>query len=286
MFLTQLLPLSLPWLLVLAFCYGAIIGSFLNVYIYRFHTGKSLSGRSHCLSCGSILRVLELIPLFSYLGLRGRCRSCGSFVSPRYFVVEAATGLLFIGSLLIAGNLLEMAYLWAICSVLVVIVVYDIRHYIIPDALTFSLTVFVLSWLAFSALLGTPYLNVLYTILGTAAASGFLFFLWFISKGRWIGFGDVKLAFPLGLIVGATNVFSMMVLSFWIGAGISLLLIFAAKLQRGQLGLRFLPANLTMSRRIVYKTQCLGSLHILIDNRSHQRWLVLVLSNSWSASVL
>lgn len=246
MYLSQLLPLSLPWLLVLAFCYGAIIGSFLNVYIYRFHTGKSLSGRSHCLSCGTALRVLELIPLFSYLGLRGRCRSCGSNVSPRYFIVEAATGMLFIGSLLIAGSLFEMVYLWTVCAILVVIVVYDIRHYIIPDALTLSLTIFVLSWLSFLVLQGAPYIDALYTIAAAAAASGFFFFLWFISKGRWIGFGDVKLAFPLGLIVGAVNVFSMMVLSFWIGAGISLLLISAAKLQRGQLGLRFLPANLTI----------------------------------------
>ncbi len=246
MYIAQFLSLSLPWLVVLAFCYGAIIGSFLNVYIYRFHTGKSLAGRSHCLSCGTVLRALELIPLFSYLGLRGRCRSCGSFVSPRYFAVEAATGLLFIGSLLIAGTLLELIYLWTVCSVLVVIVVYDIRHYIIPDTLTFSLTAFVLSWLAFLVTQGIPYLDVVYTIVAGAGASFFLFVLWYVSGGKWIGFGDVKLAFPLGLIVGAVHVFSMMVLSFWIGAGISLLLIGAAKLQRGQLGLRFSSSNLTI----------------------------------------
>jgi leader peptidase (prepilin peptidase)/N-methyltransferase len=130
--------------------------------------------------------------------------------------------------------------------VLVVIVVYDIRHYIIPDALTVSLTFFSFAWLAFLLLQDLPYLGVFYTIAGAAGASGFLFFLWFISKGKWIGFGDVKLAFPLGLIVGATNVFSMVVLSFWIGAGVSLLLIAAAKLQRGQLGLRFSTTNLTI----------------------------------------
>ena len=246
MFLSPILPLALSWLLVFAFCYGAIIGSFLNVYIYRFHTGKSLAGRSHCLSCGTVLRALELVPLFSYLGLRGRCRSCGSYVSPRYFVVEAATGLLFVGSLLIANSLLEMIYLFVVCSVLVVIVVYDIRHYIIPDTLTFSLTLWVLSWYLFSFTQGTSLMHILYTVVAAACASGFLFFLWYVSKGRWIGFGDVKLAFPLGLIVGAINVFSMMVLSFWIGAGISLLIIAAAKLQRGQLGLRFLSSNLTI----------------------------------------
>ncbi len=246
MYISQIVALPLLWLITLAFCYGAIIGSFLNVYIYRFHTGKSLSGRSHCLSCGKHLRALELIPLFSYLGLRGRCRSCGSFVSPRYFVVEAATGLLFIASLIAAESLMEMLYLWTVCSILVVIVVYDIRHYIIPDTLTFSLVLFTLSWLTFLITQGIPYLDVVYTLVAAASASGFLFFLWYISNGKWIGFGDVKLAFPLGLIVGATGVFSMMVLSFWIGAGISLLLLAATKLPRGQLGLRFLAANLTI----------------------------------------
>ncbi len=246
MYIAQIVALPLPWLITLAFCYGAIIGSFLNVYIYRFHTGKSLAGRSHCLSCGNGLRALELIPLFSYLGLRGRCRSCGSYVSPRYFVVEAATGLLFVASFVISESFMELLYLWAACSVLVVIVIYDIRHYIIPDALTLALTLLALLWLAILVVQGIPYLEVVYTLLAAVSASGFLFFLWYISKGTWIGFGDVKLAFPLGLTVGATGVFSMMVLSFWIGAGVSLLLLGAGKLSRGQLGLRFLPRHLTI----------------------------------------
>jgi len=88
------LPTS--FLLIIAFGFGIIIGSFLNVYLYRFHTGKSLSGSSHCLSCATPLKFYELVPLFSYLFLRGRCRTCSSLVPSRYFLVELLTGILFV----------------------------------------------------------------------------------------------------------------------------------------------------------------------------------------------
>jgi leader peptidase (prepilin peptidase) / N-methyltransferase len=244
MFASQFLPFTLVALIV--FGYGAVIGSFLNVYIYRFHTGKSLSGRSHCMSCGKTLKVLELIPLFSYLALRGRCRNCSSCITPRYFFVEVVTGLLFVASAWVAASWLEMFFLCVVSSILMVITVYDIRHYIIPDALTASLTALALAWLVFMVWSGVDYLDAAYTIGAAAAASGFLFSLWFFSKGQWIGFGDVKLAFPLAIIAGAGQAFSMVVFSFWIGAGISLLLIAAAKFQRGKLRLRFLPSNLTI----------------------------------------
>jgi leader peptidase (prepilin peptidase) / N-methyltransferase len=231
----------------LTFCYGIIIGSFLNVVIYRFHTGKSLRGRSHCLSCATPLRSLELIPLFSYLGLAGRCRSCGSYIPVRYFLVEVMTGILFVLSFFAAQSLLELLYIWIVLSILVVIVVYDIRHYIIPDGLTIALLGLVLAWSLLQWQQGyTPTTSIIFTLVEAVAASGFLFSLWFISKGRWIGFGDVKLVFPLALLVGTGQVFSMVVLSFWIGAVISVALVSVAKLQRGKLSLRFLPSNLTI----------------------------------------
>ena len=142
-----ILPL---WLLqLIAFGFGVIIGSFLNVYIYRFHTGKSLAGHSHCLSCGTGLRWYELFPLVSYLALRGRCRTCGSKITPRYFWVELATGLLFALALTLTLDIWALLLLWFILSVLVVITVYDLYHFIIPDQLTAILTVAVLTWLAF-----------------------------------------------------------------------------------------------------------------------------------------
>jgi leader peptidase (prepilin peptidase)/N-methyltransferase len=226
---------------------GAIVGSFLNVYIYRFHTGKSLGGRSHCLSCGRTLAWYELFPLFSYLGLKGRCRTCCCGITPRYFVVELLAGLLFMGSYLIAGSLPELIYLWLVLSLLLIITVYDINHYIIPDSLTLALSALACVWLlirwyVFGEVAATIGLDVLAALLG----AGFFFLLWFVSKGRWIGFGDVKLAVPLGLIAGSAQVFSMIVFSFWIGAFISVCLIGVARLQRGKLRLHLRMKNLTI----------------------------------------
>ena len=218
--------IPLPLLQVYAFILGVVIGSFLNVYIYRFHTGKSLSGKSHCLSCGTSLKPIELIPLLSYLGLRGKCRSCGCRIPSRYFLVELTTGLLFLWALTLTQNLYLVLILWFLLSVLLVITVYDMYHFIIPDVLTIVVGVGVAAWYVFEWSVGRyEFMDLVTDIM--AASIGVLFFwvLWWYSKGRWIGFGDVKLSFPLGWWVGANSVFSFVVLSFWIGAIASLLLI-------------------------------------------------------------
>lgn len=242
--LIHLLPLWYQYAIVISF--GAIIGSFLNVYIYRFNTGKSLSGHSHCLSCGTRLRFFELFPLFSYLGLRGRCRTCGSGVPVRYFLVELLTAGLYLLAYLNATSVLEVLYLWLLLAILIVIVVYDIRHYIIPDSLTLSVTTLALIWMGYLWYGGVAPLSLLITVAAALGGASFFLFLWVISKGRWIGFGDVKLAFPLGLIVGAPLVFSMIALSFWIGAAISLVLVGLSKIQRGKLPLRLGLRHLTI----------------------------------------
>jgi prepilin signal peptidase PulO-like enzyme (type II secretory pathway) len=242
--LDTLLPFS--WLFTIALGFGLIIGSFLNVYIYRFHTGKSLSGHSHCLSCGTTLTWYELFPLFSYLALRGRCRSCGCSIPSRYFLVELLTALLFAATLFVTVIPLEILFYWTLLSILVVIVVYDMRHFIIPDELTLSLTGLLLLWYGYRFYLDVPIQTLGSDVLAALAGVGFFFFLWFVSKGRWLGFGDVKLAFPLGLLVGSAYVFSMIVYSFWIGALISVSLVLLARLERGKLYLRFGTPKLTI----------------------------------------
>ena len=234
------------WFYIMMFFYGLIIGSFLNVVIYRFHTGKSLSGHSHCLSCGTHLRWYELVPLFSYVSLRGRCRSCGSLIPSRYFLVELSTGLLFLLAAAKAVSLLELLYLCTLVSLCVVVVVYDIRHFIIPDSLTLLLTLLASVWTAVLFFSGTTALALAINVAAASGGTFFFYFLWRISNGRWIGFGDVKLAFPLGLIVGAPLVFSMVVFSFWIGAAVSVGLVGLSKLQRGKLCLRLGMRNLTI----------------------------------------
>lgn len=239
---------QLPWweAPTIAFFYGLIIGSFLNVVIYRFHTGKSLSGFSHCLSCGKRLKWFELFPLFSYLGLRGRCRSCGCAIPSRYFLVELLTGVSFFFSAVQASTLPELVYLLLLMSVFVVITVYDIQHYIIPDSLTVLVLVVVSGWFILRFFNGVSPAVLLLDMAASLGGTAFFYGLWYVSKGAWIGFGDVKLSFPLGLIVGAPLVFTMVVYSFWIGAVISVALVGLSKLQRGKLCLRLGFRNLTI----------------------------------------
>ncbi len=246
---------SLPlWLLVIiTFGFGIIIGSFLNVYLYRLHTGKSLSGQSHCLSCGTGLRPYELFPLLSYLFLRGRCRTCRSYIPARYFLVELLTGVLFVVTALSATGLVSMFIALIFVSILVVIAVYDLYHLIIPDELVIALALLAILKQGHLLLEGGSVVDFGYNILAASLGSLFFYSLWHYSKGKWLGFGDVKLAMPLGIMVGYTGVFSMIVVSFWVGAimGLGLLAYLALKRQ-GQPHLRLLPQRLTMKSAIPF----------------------------------
>lgn len=247
----SVLPTS--FIVTLAFVFGVIIGSFLNVYIYRFHTGKSLLGNSHCLSCGTSLRVIDLVPLLSYLGLRGRCHSCRSYIPSRYFWVELLTGCLFVAAVLTISDRVVFLFTLGIVSVLVVIAVYDIYHMIIPDELTLALLALMLGSQFYSLILGMPLTVFAWNIVAALLGSLFFLLLWRFSAGRWIGFGDVKLVIPLALGVGYTSVFSLVVLAFWIGAVIGLIILAAQKLKsRGQPHLRFLPSRLTMKSAVPF----------------------------------
>lgn len=248
-----LMTVPLWYSALIAFGFGVIIGSFLNVVIYRFHTGKSLNGSSHCLSCQTDLRWYELFPLISYLVLRGRCRSCSAVIPSRYLWVELATGLLFV---LVVVMLSPWYWFFSfiLVSILVVVAVYDLYHMVIPNffvglliAIAFSLTV--LNYLVLP-----DWQTILWQLAAGLLSYGFFASLWFFSKGRWIGYGDAKLAFPLGYMVGLLGAFSMVVLSFWIGTIISLSLIGYTwlKQKRGQSTLRFSTQPLTMKSEVPF----------------------------------
>src|SRR3989338_5325553 len=123
------------------FLVGLSVGSFFNVIIFRFGTGKSVvKGRSNCLNCGSVIRWLDLIPVFSYFVLRGKCKSCGISISPLYPVVEITTGalllLLFLNTPVISYMTMISAF---VIAFLVLIIFIDIRYLIIPDKILFLL---------------------------------------------------------------------------------------------------------------------------------------------------
>ena len=250
----ELLQVPLWWQLSLAFFFGVVIGSFLNVVIYRLHTNKSLSGRSHCLSCGYRLAWYDLLPLVSYLALRGRCRYCGAHITPRYFLVELLNGLLFVSVVLVTDNFFEIPFWWLVMSVLVVVLVYDLRHLIIPDRLVVLLLALALVWVGYVHLYPEPsWFDVAMDVGAATLGASVLAVLWLVSRGRWIGLGDAKLALPLGVLLGAGSVFSLLVLSFWIGAVISLGIMFLQHvLKRGQTHLRFLSRPLTIKSEVPF----------------------------------
>lgn len=208
--------------------FGFIIGSFLNVVIYRLNTKKSLGGRSMCLSCSSTLHWYDLVPVFSYLCLLGRCRSCKSKISFQYPLVEMGTGVLFGLLFFKLQFLLELdtflfvinyIYYAVLISLLMVITVYDIRHKIIPDTLSF-----VFGLLAFLGIFfidsGLVFFHwpVLTDLVSGFALSLPFALLWLVSQGRWMGLGDAKLAVGLGFMLGLAKLVPAAFIAFWAGA--------------------------------------------------------------------
>lgn len=184
-------------LLITFFVLGLVIGSFLNVCVYRIPLGKPLAyPPSSCPHCGKGLKARDLVPVLSYLALLGKCRQCGQSISPQYPLVELLTGLLFgLVFLRVGLDMLLIKYLF-FTSLLIVVTFIDIEHYIIPDRLVMAgLAV----GLVFMLLFPEPgWLSSLY---GMLAAAGFLLLLFIVSRGG-MGGGDIKLALVLGLFLG------------------------------------------------------------------------------------
>jgi len=245
----EILPL---WQLTgFVFIFGVIIGSFLNVYIYRFHTGKSLAGSSHCLSCQTSLKWYELLPLVSYLFLRGRCRTCHSFIPFRYWLVEGLTGMLFVAVIFIEPLWYVWPGWWLLLSLLVVVAVYDLYHLVIPNRLIVYITLTAASIVA-TEWWGQPdWWLMADRFLAALIGFGFFASLWFVSHGRWVGFGDAKLALPLAFLAGTLGTISFIIYSFWIGAVVSVTLLLLTR-RRGKHRLRFLPEPLTMKSEVPF----------------------------------
>ena len=224
------------------FILGTITGSFLNVVILRYNTGAKLGGRSHCFSCGKTIAWYDLVPVFSFLFLSGKCRFCKSKLSVQYPLVELITGLLFLGVFLKyfyfvhSFELSIFYYLFSIdlvaLSLLVIISVYDLKHKIIPDAMVFLFSIFALGKLFLtvpvSLLIGFPYV---FDLLAGPILALPIFLLWFFSQGRWIGLGDAKLALGIGWFLGLSLGVSAVVIGFWIGAIVGVALLGFSKLQ-------------------------------------------------------
>lgn len=202
-------------LLFLAFVFGTLIGSFLNVVIARHNTGMTLGGRSKCFTCNKTLRWFELVPIFSFLVQGAACRRCKSKISWQYPIIEAGTGVLFALIVWTFGLSLDALFYVVITSLLVVITVYDAKHKIIPDSFVYTFSALAFIHLFIGA---TP---TLWQILAGPLLALPFFCLWLFSKGRWMGLGDSKLTLGIGWVLGLGAGISALVLAFWIGAIIS-----------------------------------------------------------------
>jgi prepilin signal peptidase PulO-like enzyme (type II secretory pathway) len=227
-------------LLVLVF-FGLCFGSFVNAFVWRLHEKRNwVSERSECPSCHHMLAPQDLVPVFSWLFLRGKCRYCKKPI-PDTPLTELVTPALFVLSyaywpLPLHGVGLFQFVLWLAFLVgFVILAAYDIRWYILPDKVVFPLmglaAVWVLGSWAITGLRG--WREVVGSVVAAIIISGMFFVLHQASKGKWIGFGDVKLGIVLGLVAGGA-VQACLVLFFasFIGMLISLPLVLAGRATR------------------------------------------------------
>lgn len=231
---------------IIFFLFGLIIGSFLNVVILRFNTQKSLGGRSACMSCQNSLSWYELIPVFSFFFLRGRCKTCKTKISWQYPAVEFATASIFALIFLkfqylfpdrILNFSVTYAYYAVMFGILIVVAAYDTKHKIIPDSLSllFGILAFIGMFLFDTQPLSLsfgffPHLPTWINLFsGLFLAAPFALF-WLVSRGAWMGLGDAKLTVGLGWMLGFSMGLSAIMISFWTGAVIGLgLIMFSSK---------------------------------------------------------
>lgn len=190
-----------------------------------FFSRQGMGGRSRCMQCDHTLGALDLVPLFSYLFLRGRCRYCGSHVSWQYPLVEAVAGVLSAGVYVLNPNPLSFAFWFVVWMMLLFISIYDIKHTIIPWSCSFVLLALacvhvVFSFDTLSLVLPAPWVLMAGPLLALP-----LFLLSFVSRGTWMGWADSLLELSLGALLGLSLGATALMLAFWSGALVGIVLL-------------------------------------------------------------
>jgi leader peptidase (prepilin peptidase)/N-methyltransferase len=228
-------------MIIIFLLFGLVIGSFLNAVVYRLNAVESLLERSHCPHCKKTVRWFDNVPLLSFILLSARCRDCGEKISWQYPVVEATTGIMFalLGNYFFSpydsSSWMLTAFYLVIFSLLMVIFVYDFKYMEIPMLVSWlgvgiSLAYFVWSdWQSFHLASSIMDLGTISGLIGGLGAFLFFFGLAAYSKETWMGYGDAYLGLLVGLIVGWPNILGALMISFTIGALISVGLIALSK---------------------------------------------------------
>ncbi len=219
-------------ILFLIFIFGLAIGSFLNCLIWRLHTGESLWGRSICPKCKNKIAWYDNIPVLSFIFLKGKCRSCQGKISWQYPLAELATGILFVLSFWLHFNALtNLTFLnwqdylliirdWFFISIMIIIFIYDWRWYLVLDTVVLPACLFIF---VINLFLGLEWKSLLFS--GIIGASFFLI-QFIVSRGKWIGGGDIRLGLLMGLSLGWPYVLVAIFIAYFIGSiiGIGLIL--------------------------------------------------------------
>jgi len=223
---------------------GLIFGSFINAFVWRLHENKNwISGHSECIKCHHQLKAVDLVPVISWSLLKGQCRYCHSRISIQYPLVELLTALFFFLSyaywpVRITGITALGFCLWLVMLIgLIALAVYDIKWMLLPTKVIYGLYPIGLAMALVSIFQSNDILkSCLNYALGVLVGGGIFYLVFIISKGKWIGGGDVRLGFLLGLIAGTPGYsFLFIFLAAVIGSIVSIILLNRGKMQKNSL---------------------------------------------------
>ncbi len=203
---------------------GLVIGSFLNLCIYRIPLGKSVvRGGSFCPACKAALHPRDLVPVLSWITLGGKCRYCKASIRFLYPAIELLSAGLFLLGFAVFGLTLMTPVSWAVASVLIVASAIDIKTFEIPDGASIALLIIGIATFFLPGLLWWE------RLLGAACAAGPLLLIVLASRGTAMGMGDVKLMAAAGLILGWQLSLFALFAAVIIGAAVGLILMAARK---------------------------------------------------------
>ncbi len=217
------------------FVFGLIVGSFINAVLYRLPLNRSsLRGRSFCPHCKHTLATMDLVPVISFIGLRGKCRYCRKPISWQYPLLELTTAIVFLISYLRLVSLYSFGptlmgyfiFYAVILGYLIVIFMYDLRHYLILDKVLIPAAIIAV---IANVLLGVSWVSML---IGAIFGGGVFWIQYVLSRGRAIGGGDIRLGVLMGLLLSWPNVLVAIFVAYMAGlvVGVPLLIMGAKKL--------------------------------------------------------
>ncbi|MFZ2190524.1 MAG: prepilin peptidase [Candidatus Magasanikiibacteriota bacterium] len=217
-------------MLLIIFILGSIFGSFLNAVVYRIHEKKSLWERSECPNCHKQIKWYDNVPILSFLILKGKCRNCKQKISWQYPLVELVMGILFVIPTFLVYHanffvlIILLSFQWLIIFDLAFIFLYDLKYQEILELSIWPLAILLFLMNASGALV--------FTLIGIAIGGGFFLLQYLISKGKWIGGGDIRLGILMGIILGWKLTILALFVAYLLGGAVGSYLLITKKKEK------------------------------------------------------